>query len=204
METLSMSKKIFSTLGVVCLALSLSGCFNKSKLPLSRWEDAQPDKALAGAWRAVVDGKDVYLHVIPYPEDHPEKAWMQLAHVVQPPGGSPGRGEDAILLHMFPTAAKGRKFMNVLFRKPHNTKDGRCEVEEYYWFWKYELSRDGVLTVWELEEEGSRLAVEDGKLKGAYKNSVQLEDSGENILAYLLSVEGEKSFHLYGKFKKIR
>ena len=199
-----MSKKIFSSLSLICLGLSLSGCFNKSRLPLSKWEDAQPDRALAGAWRAVIDGKDVYLHIIPLPEDHPEKAWMQLAHVVQPPNGSTGRGEDAILLNMFPTAVKGRKFMNVLFRKSHEAKDGRCEMEEYYWFWKYELSRDGVLTVWELEEEPIRLALEDGKLKGTYKNSVSLEDSSENILAFLLSDEGEKAFHLYGKFKKIR
>jgi hypothetical protein len=36
------------------------------------------------------------------------------------------------------------------------------------------------------------------------KVNVYLEDSSENILAYLLSAEGEKAFHIYGQFKKIR
>ena len=133
-----------------------------------------------------------------------EKVWMQLAHVVQPQSGSTGRGEDAILVNMFPTVVKGKKFMNVLFRKSNDTKDGRCEVEQYYWFWKYDVSKDGVLTMWELDEEVIRLAIEDTNSEGIYRNSVSLEDSSENILAYLLSDEGEKAFQLYGHFKKIR
>jgi hypothetical protein len=146
----------------------------------------------------------VYLHIIPgaYPN---AKALMELVHVVHPRSGEPGKGEDALLMHIFPTAAGGRKFMNVLFRRPQHSPNGLCEVEEFYWFWKYEVSREGVLTVWELEEEPLRLAVQDEKLKGRFrKASLELEDSGENILAYFLSEQGEKAFHVYGQFKKIR
>lgn len=201
-----MTKKLFLTLSVVCLTIFASGCFNKSKVPLSRAEDAQPDKSLAGAWYGVIDGRDVYLHVIPYSDEQPErKAWMQFVHVVHPKSGTGGKGEDAIILHMFPTVAGGRKFMNVLFRKPEQTGEAACQVEEYYWYWKYDVSKDGVLTVWELDNETIRLALEDEKLKGRYRKvSIYLEDSSENILAYLLSDEGQKAFRLYGQFKKVR
>lgn len=96
--------------------------------------------------------------------------------------------------------------MNVLFRKPQQSENGPCEVEEYYWFWKYDVSRDGVLTVWELDNEAMRRAiVDDEKLKGSFRKvSLYLEDSSENMLAYFLSNEGEKAFRLYGQFKKIR
>jgi hypothetical protein len=200
-----MNKKIFSILSVVCLTLFLNGCFNKSKLPLSKPENARQDKSLAGAWHGLVEGGDVYLHVIPYREDDSStRAWMQLVHVAHPKTGSPGKGEDAVLLNMFPTVAAGKKFMNVLFRKPRQAEVGLTEVEEYYWFWKYEISRDGVLTVWQLDDEVLRLALEDEKLKGRFrKANIELEDSSENMLAYLLSDEGEKAFRLYGKFKKI-
>lgn len=201
-----MNRKTLLILSVMCLALLSSGCFDKAKHPLSKPENSQQDKSLAGAWHGNVEGHDVYLHAIPYPEDRPEtKAWMQLVHVIHPKSGSSGKGEDAVLLNMFPTAAAGRKFMNVLFRKPRQAEAGLSEVEEYYWFWKYEVSAAGVLTVWELEDEALRQAIEDGKLKGGYrKASVYLEDSSENMLAYLLSSEGEKAFRLYGQFKKIR
>jgi hypothetical protein len=99
----------------------------------------------------------------------------------------------------------GRKFMNVLFRRPQNSPNSLCQVEEFYWFWKYEVSTEGLLTVWELEDEPIRLAIEDGKLKGRIrKASLELDDSSENILAYFLSNEGEKAFHIYGQLKKIR
>jgi hypothetical protein len=201
-----MNKKIYLTLSVVCLTLFLNGCFNQSKLPLSKPENAQQDKSLAGAWHATIDGHDVYLHAIPYPEDRAEtKAWMQLVHVAHPKSGSAGKGEDAVLLNMFPTAAAGRKFMNVLFRRPRQAEVGLKEVEEYYWFWKYEVSKDGVLTVWELDEEALRLALENEKLKGGYRKAgLVLEDSSENMLAFLLSDEGEKAFRLYGQFRKVR
>lgn len=201
-----MNKKIFLILSVVGLTLFMNGCFDKSKFPLSKPETAQQDKRLAGAWHGVIEGVDVYLHVIPYSDDEPKtKAWMQLVHVIHPKSGSAGKGEDAILLNMFPTVAAGRTFMNVLFRKPQQAEGGVCEVEEYYWFWKYEVSREGVLTVWNLEDEVLRLAIEDEKLKGRYrKASLYLEDSSEKMLAYLLSAEGEKAFRLYGQFRKIR
>ncbi|HEX8000691.1 MAG TPA: hypothetical protein VF528_20085 [Pyrinomonadaceae bacterium] len=203
-----MKREIFLALSVVSLALFASGCFNKSGVPLSSPEAAQPDKSLAGAWYGVVEGRDVYLHVIPYPDMEPEKkAWMRLVHVIHPKNGAAasGRGEEAIILNMFPTVAGGRKFMNILFRKPEQTEGAACEIEEYYWFWKYEVSRDGVLTVWELDDETIRLALENEKLKGRYRKvSIYLEDSSEHILAYLLSDEGQKAFRLYGQFKKIR
>ncbi|MBD0326880.1 MAG: hypothetical protein ICV68_10635, partial [Pyrinomonadaceae bacterium] len=48
-------------------------------------------------------------------------------------------------------------------------------------------------------------ALEDEKLKGRYRKvSIYLEDSSENILAYLSSDEGQKAFRLYGQFKKVR
>lgn len=201
-----MNKKLSLILSVVCLTFFLSGCFNKSKLPLSKPENSQPDNSLAGAWYGVIDGKDVYLHIIPIPEAGPQtKAWSELVHVVHPQRGASGKGEDAILLHMFPTAAEGKKFMNVLFRRPQSSENGLYRMEEYYWFWKYDVSKEGVLTVWELDDETVRLAIEDGKLKGRYRKvSLYLEDSSENMLAYLRSDEGEKAFRLYGQFKRIR
>ncbi len=202
-----MKKKILLTLSVICLTLFAGGCFNKSKVPLSKPEAAQPDMSLAGAWYGVIEGRDVYLHAIPILEPQSEtKAWMRLVHVVHPKSGAAAKdGEDAIILNMFPTVARGRKFMNVLFRKPQQLEGGKYEVEEYYWFWKYDISKDGVLTVWELDDEAMRLALENEKLKGRYRKvSVYLEDSSENILAYLLSDEGEKAFRLYGQFKKVR
>jgi hypothetical protein len=201
---LNMNKKTFCILSVICLTVFLNGCFNKSRLPLSRPENSQPDSSLTGAWYGVIDGKDAYLHVIP--NGSPDaKAWMDLVHVVHPKRGEKGKGEDALLLHMFQTVAAGKKFMNVLFRRPRDSAGGLCEVEEYYWFWKYEVSREGVLTVWELDDEVLRLALEDEKLKGRYRKvNIYLEDSSENILAYLLSSEGEKAFRIYGQFKKIR
>lgn len=199
-----MNKKIFHFLIIICLTVCLNGCFNKSLQPLSRPDTSQPDGSLTGAWYGVIDGRDVYLHIIP--NGNPDaKAWMDLVHVAHPKRGEAGKGEDALLLHMFQTAAAGRKFMNVLFRRPQNQDNGSCKVEEYYWFWKYEVSREGVLTVWELDDEVVRLSLEDGKLKGRYrKTQILLDDSSENILAYLLSAEGEKAFSLYGQFKKIR
>lgn len=199
-----MNKKIFLILSIICLTLFLNGCFDKSIVPLSKQENSRPDNSLAGVWHAVIEGRDVYLHVIP--EDWPNaKAWMLLVHVAHPESGAVGKGEDAQLLYMFPTVVEGKKFMNVLFRKPQAKGGGLYEMEEYYWFWKYEVSRDGVLTVWELDDETLRLAIEDKKLKGIYrKASIYLEDSSENLLAYFRSPKGEKAFRIYGQFKKIR
>lgn len=107
--SLTMSRKTFFIISVICLTLFLNGCFNKSRLPLSKPENSQPDKSIAGAWHGVIDDIDVYLHIIPYPKEQPEtKAWMQLAHVAHPKSGSDGKGEDAILLNMFPTVVEAR------------------------------------------------------------------------------------------------
>jgi hypothetical protein len=200
-----MKPKIVFILNVVCLSVFLGGCFNKSGVPLSKAENAQPDSSIIGAWHAVIDGMDVYLHIIPHTGVTDSKAWMRVVHVVHTKNGTAGKDVEPLSLNMFPTAAGGKKFMNVLFRKQQASANGRCEVEEYYWFWKYDVSGEGVLTVWELDEETLRLALEDKKLKGRYRKvSVYLEDSSENILAYFRSAEGEKAFRVYGQFKKVR
>lgn len=197
-----MHQKITPILAIACL-IFLSGCF-KSKLPLSNPESSQTDSKIIGAWHGVVEGQDVYLHVIPI-----AKTWMRLVHVSHPKRGAPEVG-GADMLEMFLTEAGDKKFMNVQFREPKqgesNTGKG---AEYYYWFFKYDVSKEGVLTIWELDYEMLKQTIDDKKLKGkswetTWDSNIYLDDTSESMLSYFKSDDSDKIFKIYGHFKKIQ
>lgn len=76
--------------------------------------------------------------------------------------------------------------------------------EKHHMYFRYDLANDGTLSIWMLNEKELEDAVNTKKLKGsAVHGEIEIEDTPENVRAYLKNTPAEKLFVLYGKYKKV-
>ena len=187
-------------IAALLLTVSLTSCY-ESQVPLSEPNPATTDESIKGVWHAVIEKNDVYLHIIPMRP--PLLKLIRVTHVNV--GGFYNLDE----LEMFPTVIEGRRYMNLKYLMPKDAEDEKGELEQRFTFLKYDLSREGVLTVWGLDYEAWKKAIAAKRIKGTawettWGSNVRLDDTGKNILNYLSAKDTDREFRIVGQFRRIK
>jgi hypothetical protein len=192
-----MLKRILGLLGYVLLVFSLCSC-DESKVPLSEPKASFRDESIRGVWHARQGEDDLYLHIIPT-----KPPLMKLVKVFHANGkdnyGNSNFGE----FEMFPTLANGKKFMNLKYFRSQDPNQSKSPLEPRYTFLMYDLTKDNMLNVWQLDYETWKAAFAAKRLKGnawetTWGSNVSIEDTSENILKFLLSEDTQNQFRLLG------
>ncbi len=176
-------------------AVVCTGCVD-SKVPLSDPQTAQPDSRLIGVWRVKGEHGEVgYYHLGQAGEDFPKGVFrvVGLSH-------QEGRLSAPIELLLFATQLEKRTYLNLVEGKPEivkQIKEKGWQTVSAYWIWRYEVE-GAKLTIWPMEREAKRRAIEEGKIRGEIVKDgiltlVQFTDTQEN-LARFVAQSGEKLF----------
>ena len=97
--------------------------------------------------------------------------------------------------------------MNIEFMRP---KEGGQDDEQQrrYWFYKYEISKDGILTVWVPTYEALEKAIAKGVLKGkawetTWSSNVQLKSGPKELLNWLMNAKLGEELAEEGKYERL-
>ncbi|MCS7305753.1 MAG: hypothetical protein NZ602_11690 [Thermoguttaceae bacterium] len=179
---------------MVAGSIFLVGCVDSIK-PLVDPQKAKPDKQLVGLWRQVrPDGEVSFYHIGQPGDEWPEGVFrvVVLTH-------REGRLEPPAEILLFPTQVAGRSYLNIAELKPgllELIKEKGWEAVQGYFIWRYQIEGDR-LTVWAMDNNAKRRAIETGKLKGEITSGqfqvAKFTDTPEN-LARFLSEAGDSLF----------
>ena len=156
----------------------------ESRRPLSDPQKAKIDNRPVGTWRAILDGKQYYLHAgtgnIVGKSD-----WMEMVLV------HPGEKPLFYLHHKigFASVIGGQNYFNVANLSVQITQLRGTKPEELaaaverYDILKYEMNGD-TMDIWPADQKFVRAAIEAGKIKG---HGATIEDSTENLIRFIES-----------------
>ena len=156
----------------------------ESRRPLSDPQKAKIDNRPVGTWRAILDGKQYFLHAgtgnIVGKSD-----WMELVLV------HPGEKPLFYLHHKigFVSVIGGQNYFNVANLSVQTTQVRGSKPEELaaaverYDILKYEVNGD-TMDIWQADQKFVRAAIEAGKIKG---NGATIDDSMENLVRFIES-----------------
>ncbi len=184
--------KIMAKIAVLFTAcVFLSSCIPDSEKPLSDPVLSTIDKRLIGVWYFVNDdGEATYTHFAAK-----DSHWMQALTVDHLREGGLRAGKDALYEFFISEIGKDR-YMNFIVLPEEKSKEPPA-----YFFGKYEISDDGSLLIWLLDNEDTvRAAIEAGRLKGVvsgkkdWTQSVRIKDSAEKITAFITAADPKTLF----------
>lgn len=170
----------------VCLVLV--GCVD-SDSPLSDPAAAKPDERLAGVWRLRgEDGQVTYYH-IGHLEGKLPKSVMGVVSVTHKQGtvGAPGE------LLIFPSALGDKTYLNITGGKKESLQaihEKGWKAADAYFIFKYRVDGDK-LSLWIMDGEVKRRAIEGGKIKGVIEKKqlagdiVKFTDTTENVARFV-------------------
>lgn len=167
-----------------------------SKAPIESPEEAKPDSEAVGLWYAKQDNGTVeYYHVAAAAGELPPSV-MRVVAVFH---GNQGELSRPVELLAFSTSIGGSQYLNVAYidGKDYDRviKEGlKPELILGYFIAKYEI-QDDTLTLWAMNPEAKRQAIEAGKIKGTIdRKSVFFTDTSKNIAALLAAPESDNLF----------
>jgi hypothetical protein len=168
----------------IIAALAMSCEPVRSKNPLSDPSGAKVDPKLVGLWTARVDGKPMFLHVVPHPDGQ-----MDLLLV-----GDSTHGAASLHYQGHLTEALGAKLLSLRGKTIPNPLEEKFELAPDWIFARYELRRDGSMALSWMDDEAPRKAIEAGVLSGrvAKGNPVRIEDESAKILAFIQAESASK------------
>lgn len=177
---------------LVAGSLFLAGCVDSTK-PLVDPQKAKPDNQLLGLWRYVgQDGQVSFYHIGQAGDEWPEGVFRVVGVTHRE-----GKLEPPVEMAIFPAQVGGKSYLNIAEPKPgllEKIKEKGWEAVEGYFIWRYQIEGDR-LTVWAMDNEAKRQAVEAGKLKGEVSTGrvrfAKFTDAPEN-LARFLSEAGDR------------
>ncbi len=175
------------------LCFLLSSCLPDSDRPLCDPALAHIDARLTGVWFFVnEDNEPTYVHFAAK-----DSHWTQAVTVEYLKEGGLRSGNDG-LYEFFIYDMDNSHYMNFI-NKPQGPK-ADAEAPSYF-FGKYEISKEGVLSIWILNDENTvRSAIEAGALKGEvsgkkdWTQSVRITDTSENIASFVRKSDPKKLF----------
>ncbi len=173
----------------VALGVLLSCGPPVSKQPLTPPEKSAPDKALLGHWVGhglegdAKEDKEVELDVTVK-----EGGVMSFRMPPEKPDGHP------LVFIGHASQLSSMKVLNLLDRT-----EGQEPAQEYI-FIRYELGKDGGLTMWMLREEPLEQAIKSGALKGKVEGSPSSVTLTDEPAALVRFFEKAKKDELFGKF----
>ena len=186
-----MKTRLFLSLAVVCLLFS--GC-DDSKNPLSDPQKSKPDVRLAGVWRVRdTEGDVTYYHIGTVGEKLPPS----LMRVIGVTHKKNGRLESAGEFLIFPTTLGDTTYLNLAggdqrHIKLLEEKGWSPEAVGGFFLLKYTVEGDA-LTVWPMDADAKRQAIEAGKVKGVIEkhNTLTPSDSRTRPRTSLVSLPAQ-------------
>jgi hypothetical protein len=183
-----MKIRLFLSMAVVCLFLS--GC-DDSKNPLSDPQKSKPDSRLAGVWRVRDTEGDVTYYHIGAVGDKLPRSLMRAIGVTHKKNG---RIEPAGEFLIFPTPLGRNTYLNLAggdqqHIKLLEEKGWNPEAAGGFFLLKYAVEGDA-LTVWPMDADAKRRAIEIGKIKGLiekqqYVDTIRFTDTTENVARFV-------------------
>jgi hypothetical protein len=183
--------RLFCSLLLVAACLSMASC--DSKNPISSPENAKADPELAGVWMKKESGNVQYYHIALAGGKLPAGVQRAIL-VVHQENGDLKKPEE---FYQFTSEIGENKYLNI----PFITKEGLEQIEQTglnphtYILAKYQIKGDK-LTLWPLDPEAKRRAVQSGKIKGDLidKSNAHFTDTSENIAKFLASPDSADLF----------
>ncbi len=171
---------------VVASALFLTGC-GYSAHPLSDPLKSKADARLAGVWRMRGDKGVMYCHIGVVGEKLPPSVMRAVAIMHEE-----GKMKGPVEYLLFPTVLGTKTYLNLTGGEEQQInllqqKGWTDETANSYFFLKYQLEGDK-LTVWNINDDAKRQAIESGKVKGEIdpKNkSSRFTDTTENLARFV-------------------
>lgn len=184
----------------------ISACVPRSERPLSDPATARPDPRLLGTWIGRnVDGEGpVWLHFV-----EGEKFATEIVMVCP----EAGKGADTSFYVMHPTLTVRHSYMNVRSFVPTNLlslkvgEDLKYPKPEGYLLCKYEITSEGILKIWLLNEDIGE-AIQQGRIKGEvrkdeYTKDIVITESTENLLQFFERENHRGFFQLFLICRKV-
>ncbi len=185
---------------LVAAVVALSSCEPpKSKHPLTELKSAVADPKLAGVWSGQVgkDGSKMTLSIFPR-----EGALFDAVLV----GDDGDKGAVVLTYEGFPSVVAGKKYWNLRAKTFEGDYAERSKVSDAFIFVRYEVGKDGSLSLWQMDDGPVEAAVKAGTLEGVIgeKAPVQLTASSEKLAAFVASPAGDKSFTPFATLKRAK
>lgn len=176
-------------------ALLLCSCVPPESLhPLSDPAQQQADPRLSGTWTGDVNGSRTVLHL--FPKTGP---FLDLVLV----GDDGEKGAVVLTFDAFPSVIGSRTYLNLRRKTFLPPYADATELAPTYIFARYELRRDGALTLWTMDDGPAKQAVAAGTLAGSVgEHAVQLTASTAQLAAFVAAADDAQLFHRLGTFKK--
>jgi hypothetical protein len=168
----------------------------RSKNPLTPPEAAKPDARMAGVWAGRLGERDeALLRVVPR-----EGARFDLVLVGQ------DRASGAVVLAFegFPSTIAGRSYLNLRSKTYLGDYAEKTQIAESWIFARYEVTRDGALTLWQMEDEPVKAAIAAHQLAGQTADRVEITASSSELAAYVARADAATLWRRLGTFKRLR
>ncbi len=193
-----MRTALLRTLALCTAALILTGgsCEPPTSLhPLSDPAKAAADPRLVGAWFARLGDGDAWLHVI-------GKTGALLDFVLV--GDDGDKGAAVIAFEGFPSEIKGRRYLNLRTRSS-GPYDADVKLGELWTFARYDVAKDGGLTIELMNDDLVAAAVKAGALAGVptTDGATKLSSDGAALGAWIAAQDPAKLFTKLGTFKRV-
>lgn len=181
---------------IVCalIALLVASCEPpRSAKPIGA--QAPFDARLAGVWAARLDGgSEALLQIAP----HPGGADLLLS----------GTDESGLVTMHFDVtagAAGGIHYLNLREKHFASVFSDKFELGADYLFSKYELSTSGALTIWYMDDEVAKQAIEAGTLAGTTgPDFVRITDEPAKILELVAKADPAKLWSKLATFRHVK
>jgi len=179
------------------LAVGVASCGPpESQNPLSDPAQAKPDARLTGLWSGEVENSPATLQFFP-------KQGPFLDVVLT--GNDGEKGASVLVFDAFPTLLNGKTYLNLRAKSFRGLYSESFEIGAAYLFVRYDIAKDGSLTLLPMDDEPVKVAVAAGKLKGTVKeNSVKLTASTKELAEYVRTADPERLFKKLATFRKLK
>lgn len=180
---------------VATLAILVSCAPSESVNPLSDPNGAKADARLEGLWAGQDDdGETNFFHF-----SHKEDGTADLVLVI------PNDKDGAGVLHyeLFTTVLDGSSYMNLRAKSSPDPLNAPYTIAPVYIFAKYELDKDAALTIWYMDDELVRKAIDSDLLDGTTEGKVRTSATTDKLAAFVRSADPAKLFVQLGTYRKL-
>ena len=179
---------------LLALSLAVVSCGPpRSTNPLSDPAAAKPDARLVGLWTGQVNGSKATLHVFAK-----TGAAMDLVLV----GDDGEKGAVVLTFDGFPSVIGGKTYLNLRVKNFHAWADG-FDLSPDYVFARYDLAKDGTLSLTVMDETTVRKAVAAKKLAGTVtEDDVKVSASTRDLAEYVRTAKPDELFTSFATFQR--
>lgn len=181
---------------LVALSLAVVSCGPpRSSHPLSDPAAAKPDPRLVGLWTGLVNGSKATLQVF-------AKTGASLDLVLVGDDGE--KGAAVLTFDAFPSALGGKTYLNLRAKTFHAWADG-FDLSPDYIFARYELTKDGALSLAVMDDAPVKKAVAAKTLAGTVADDdVTLSASTKDLAEFVRTAKPDELFSSFGTFRRVK